>query len=61
MRPFQRHLKTHWKFFMPGHTNRLESEDDMSWVMVVRPQKCATRRVSLYKNLKCRIVRTLRS
>ena len=29
-----------------GHTNPLESEDDMTWGMVVRPSKHATRRTS---------------
>ena len=46
MRPFQRHLKTHWKFLMPGCTTPLESEDDTTRRMVVRPSKHATRRVS---------------
>ena len=29
-----------------GHTDPLESEDDTTWGMVVRPSKCATRRTS---------------
>ena len=53
-----------------GYSNPLESEDDTTRGMVVRPQKCATRRVSppkgtrktdLYRRLKCRLGRTLRS
>ena len=28
-----------------GHTDPLESEDDMTWGMVVGPSKCATRRI----------------
>ena len=53
-----------------GHSNPLESEDDTTWGMVVRPHKCATRRVSppkgtrktdLYRRLKRRLGRTLRS
>ena len=53
-----------------GHTNPLESENDTTRGMAVRPQKCATRRVSppkgsrktdLYRCLKCRMGRTLRS
>ena len=47
-----------------GHTNSLESEDDTTQSMVVRPSKRATRRVSppkgtrntnLYRRLKCRM------
>ena len=53
-----------------GYSNPLESEDDTTRGMVVRPQKRATRRVSppkgtrktdLYRHLKCRFARTLRS
>ena len=53
-----------------GHTNPLESEDDMTQGMVVKPQKCATRRVSppkgtqktdRYRCLKCRMGHKLRS
>ena len=53
-----------------GYSNPLESEDDMTQGMVVRPQKCATRRVSapkgtrktdLYRRLKRRLGCTLRS
>ena len=53
-----------------GHSNPLESEDDTTQGMVVRPHKCATRRVSppkgtrktdLYRRLKRRLGRTLRS
>ena len=70
MRPFQWHLKTHWKYPMPGHTNTLESEDDTTWGMVVRPSKCDTRRISppqgtrktdIYRRLKRRLGRSLRS
>ena len=32
-------------FYASGHTDTLESEDDITWEMVVRPLKCATRRV----------------
>ena len=53
-----------------GHTDPLESEDDMTRGMVVRPSKCATRRTSppqgtrktdIYRRLKCRLGRSLRS
>ena len=53
-----------------GYSNSLESEDDTTRGMVVRPQKRATRRVSppkgtrktdLYRCLKRRLGRTLRS
>ena len=53
-----------------GHTDPLESEDDMTRGMVVRPSKCATRRTSppqgkrktdIYRHLKCRLRRSLRS
>ena len=53
-----------------GHTGPLESENDMTQGMVVRPTKCATRRISpsqgtrktnLYRRLKCRLGRSLRS
>ena len=53
-----------------GHTNSLESEDDTTWGMVVRPSKRATRRVSppkgtqnsnLYRRLKRRMGRSLKS
>ena len=53
-----------------GHTNPLESEDDMTRGMVVRPSKRATRRVSppkgtqnsnLYRRLKRRMGRSLKS
>ena len=53
-----------------GHTNSLESEDDTTWGMVVRPSKCATRRVfppkgtqnsNLYRRLKRRMGRSLKS
>ena len=53
-----------------GYSNPLESEDDTTREMVVRPQKRATRRVSppkgtrktdLYRRLKRRLGRTLRS
>ena len=53
-----------------GYSNPLESEDDTTRGMVVRPQKRATRRVSppkgtrktdLYRRLKRRLGRTLRS
>ena len=51
-----------------GHTNPLESEDDTTWGMVIRPPKCATRRVSppkgtqktdLYRALKRKMGHTL--
>ena len=51
-----------------GHTNSLKSEDDVTQGMVVRPQKCATRRVSppkgtqktdLYRRHKCKMGRAL--
>ena len=32
--------------YASGHTNPRESEDDMTWGMVVRPSKRATRRFS---------------
>ena len=53
-----------------GYTNPLESEDDTTRGMVVRPSKCATRRISppqgtrktnLYKHHKYRMGRSLRS
>ena len=53
-----------------GHTNPLESENDTIQGMVVRPQKCATqtvfppkgtRKTDLYRRLKRRMGRTLRS
>ena len=53
-----------------GHTNPLESEDDMTRAMVVRPSKRAIRRISppqgtrktdLYRRLKHRLGRSLRS
>ena len=53
-----------------GHTSPPESENDMTWGMVVRPAKCATRRISLsqglrktnlYRHLKCRLWCSLRS
>ena len=53
-----------------GHTDPLESEDDMTRGMVVRPSKCATRRTSppqgtrktdIYRRLKRRLGRSLRS
>ena len=53
-----------------GYTNPLESEDDTTRGMVVRPSKCATRRISppqgtrktnLYKHHKYRLGRSLRS
>ena len=53
-----------------GHTDTLESEDDMTWGMVVRPSKCATRRTSppqgtrktdIYRCIKRRLGRSLRS
>ena len=53
-----------------GHTNPLESEDDTTWGMVVRPLKCAsrrtppsqgTRKANLYRCLKHRLGRSLRS
>ena len=56
--------------YASGHTDPLESEDDMTWGMVVRPSKCATRRISppqgtrktnLYRRLKCRLGHSLRS
>ena len=51
--------------YASGHTNPLESEDDTTWGMVVRPSKLATRRISqktdLYRPLKCRLGRSLRS
>ena len=52
------------------HTDHLESENDTTRGMVVRPSKCATRRISppqgtrkahLYRRLKCRLGRSLRS
>ena len=45
MRPFQWHLKTHWKYPMPLDTP-IPSEVDTTRGMVVRPSKGATRRVS---------------
>ena len=53
-----------------GHTDPLESENDTTRGMVVRPSKCATRRISppqgtqktyLYRRLKRRLGRSLRS
>ena len=53
-----------------GHTDPLEPEDDTTRGMVVRPSKCATRRISppqgtrktnLYRRLKRRLGRSLRS
>ena len=53
-----------------GHTDPLESENDTTRGMVVRPSKCATRRISppqgtrktyLYRHLKRRLGRSLRS
>ena len=53
-----------------GHTDPLESEDDTTQGMVVRPSKCATRRTSppqgtrktdIYRRLKRRLGRSLRS
>ena len=52
-----------------GHTDPMKSEDDTTRGMVVRPLKCAcaTRRISppqgtnLYRCLKCRLGRSLRS
>ena len=53
-----------------GHTDPLESENDTKRGMVVRPSKCATRRISppqgtrktyLYRRLKRRLGRSLRS
>ena len=53
-----------------GHTSPLESENDTTRGMVVRPTKCATRRISpsqgtrktnLYRHLKCRLGHSLRS
>ena len=53
-----------------GHTNTLESEDDTTRGMVVRPSKCDTRRISppqgtrktdIYRRLKRRLGRSLRS
>ena len=52
------------------HTSPLESENDTTPGMVVRPTKCATRRISpsqgtrktnIYRRLKCRLGRSLRS
>ena len=53
-----------------GHTDPLESEDDTTQEMVVRPSNYATRRISpsqgtrktnLYRHLKCRLGRSFRS
>ena len=47
MRPFQWHLKTHWKYSdASGHTDPLESENDTTQGMMIRPQECVTKRVS---------------
>ena len=67
MRPFQWHLKIS---DVTGHNNPLESEDDTTQGMVVRPSKCAIRRIcppqgtrktNLYRPLKCSLGRSLRS
>ena len=60
MRPFQWHLKTHWKYLMP--LDKLIPWNQKG--KVVRPSKCATRRTSppqgtrksdIYRHLKCRL------